>query len=190
VTELGLAVATGWPDGVWFVDLSPLDDASLIPAAIANAIGAAVPPDADAWATVLDHLRERSTLLILDTAEHLVEGLVDRVGAVLEVCPDVAVLATSRVPTSAKGEQLWRLEPLETAAMDGFEDGLVVDGRVGHEQNIAIAHANLAETALILGRRTTSAEHALACLRRSGELGMTATVGMAMANAASGRRDR
>jgi non-specific serine/threonine protein kinase len=70
------------------------------------------------------------------------------------------------------------------AAFATFEEGLEVDSRVGHEQNIAIAHANLAETALILGRPRSAAEHALACLRRSGELGMSATVGMAMADAA------
>ncbi len=70
------------------------------------------------------------------------------------------------------------------AANEAFEEGLVVDTRVGHEQNIAIAHANLAEMAVILDRPRVAAEHALACLRRSGELGMSATVGMAIATAA------
>ena len=70
------------------------------------------------------------------------------------------------------------------AALAAFEEGLEVDLRVGHHQNIAIAHANLAETALILGRRKAAAGHALESLRRSAELGMTATVGMAMATAA------
>ena len=70
------------------------------------------------------------------------------------------------------------------AAFDAFEEGLEVDRRVQHDQNVAIAHANLAETAVILGRRGPAADHALACLRRSGELGMSATLGMAMSTAA------
>jgi tetratricopeptide (TPR) repeat protein len=70
------------------------------------------------------------------------------------------------------------------AAYAAFEEGLEVDRRVGHDQNVAIAHANLAETAVILGRPRIAAEHALACLRRSGELGMSATLGMAMSSAA------
>ena len=114
VTETGLEVAEGWHDGVWFVDLSPIDDASLVPAAIASAVGASVPADADAWSAVLAHLRDRRALVILDTAEHLAEALVPRVAELLATCPEIAVLATSRVPLGVPGEQLCRLDPLET----------------------------------------------------------------------------
>jgi predicted ATPase/class 3 adenylate cyclase len=116
VTELGLAVAPGRHDGVWLVDLSPIDDPALVPAAIAAAVGASVPADADAWSALVAHLRERHALLILDTCEHLADPLVVQVGSLLEACPGITVLATSRVPLGVAGEQLWRLGPLSTEA--------------------------------------------------------------------------
>ncbi len=114
VTELGLAKASGWPDGVWLVDLSPIDEDALIPSAIAGAIGAAVPAGADPWTAVIEHIRERRALIILDTTEHLIGGLTELVGELLTAGPGMTVLTTSRVPWGAHGEQLWRLEPLET----------------------------------------------------------------------------
>lgn len=117
--ELGLRVAPEWGDGVWFVDLSPVEDVSLIPSAIASALGAAVRGEDDAWSAVLDHLRDRRALLILDTSEHLVEGVARRATELARSCPAVALLATSRVPLGAPGEHLFRLEPLGTAGEEG-----------------------------------------------------------------------
>jgi predicted ATPase/class 3 adenylate cyclase len=115
--ELGLAVAPDRADGVWLVDLSATDDPSLIPAVAAASLGVAIAGDADPWTAVVDHLRRSKALVILDTAEHLVDGLLPALRGLLDACRDLTVLVTSRVPLGAPGEQLFRVDPLPTAGV-------------------------------------------------------------------------
>ncbi len=110
--EVAVRVADRWADGAWFVDLAPLSDGAQIPEAIGNAVDAPASPAAERWAQVLDHLGERSLLVVLDNCEHLVEDSARVADDLVARCPGVAVLATSRRPLSLRGEQLHRLEPL------------------------------------------------------------------------------
>jgi predicted ATPase/class 3 adenylate cyclase len=119
---VGLSMAGGWDDGVWFVDLSPLRDGALIGLAVASAIGATRTRSGDDWHDALDHLRKRRALLILDNCEHLIADAAARVSEVLLTCPEVCVLATSREPLGVAGERITRIDPLrvpEAHALDG-----------------------------------------------------------------------
>ena len=114
VTELGLRVAPGWPDGVWFIDLSVVREAALIPATVAAAVGCPVAADEEPWPAVLTCLCQQEALLIFDNCEHLIEGAARHVADVTRECPSVGVLATSREPLGLQHEQVWRLAPLPT----------------------------------------------------------------------------
>ena len=114
VTELGLHIAPAWRDGVWFIDLSPLQDVALIPATVAAAVGCSVAAAAEPWQAVLDHLRQRQALLIFDNCEHVIDAVARRVADLLRECAEVGMLATSREPLGLTGEQVWRLAPLAT----------------------------------------------------------------------------
>ncbi len=115
VTELGLQIAALWRDGVWFIDLSPLQDGGLIPGAVASAVGCSVSAKAEPWEAVIEHLRQQTALLIFDNCEHLIEAIAHRVAELARECRDIGILATTREPLGLVGEQVWRLAPLITA---------------------------------------------------------------------------
>ncbi len=114
--------ASRFPHGIWIVELSGLSDPTLLADAVATALGL---PQRDAFAqraAVLEHLRDRRLLLILDTCEHLVDACASFAEAVLRAAPEVAVLATSRQPFDAPGEQAFPVAPMpaETDAVELF----------------------------------------------------------------------
>ena len=109
--EVGLAVASRWPDGVWLVDLGAIQEATQIPAAIGTAIGAAA-LGGDRWDDVIEHLRRRQTLLVLDNCEHLGREAAFAADRILTATPGTCVLATSRTPLGLRDELVWRVAPL------------------------------------------------------------------------------
>jgi predicted ATPase len=115
-TRLALQVAAdlldGFPDGAWFVDLAPLTDATLVPQAVAAALNVREVPGQDALATVIEYLRGRHVLLVLDNCEHLVDGCARLSQAILRGGPRVQILATSREMLGVPGETTWRVPSL------------------------------------------------------------------------------
>jgi transcriptional regulator with XRE-family HTH domain len=115
-TRLALRVTSGaaddFPDGVIFVSLAPLNDARLVVDSIVQALGTRE----EAWPSPLDYLmaslRDKRTLLVLDNFEHVAEAAPD-VTRLLVACPDLNVLATSRAALQVRGEQEYRVGPLE-----------------------------------------------------------------------------
>ncbi len=110
--EVGLQVVDTWPDGVWFVDLAPVSSGDVVPMAIATSVSAPSAPGNEAMADVVAHLADRSMLLVLDNCEHLAGPIAEVVSQLLQLCPGVGVLASSRVPLGLIGESLFRLQPL------------------------------------------------------------------------------
>jgi predicted ATPase/DNA-binding winged helix-turn-helix (wHTH) protein len=114
-TAVALAVAESalrsYEDGVWFVDLALLDDAALIPNALAAAIGLAVDGERTA-PRLVDQLRHKKMLIVLDSCEHVVTAAAALAEHVLAEAPGVRILATSREPLCAYGERVSRLLPL------------------------------------------------------------------------------
>jgi predicted ATPase/DNA-binding CsgD family transcriptional regulator len=112
-----------FPDGIWIVELSALTDPADLAGKVAAALGLPSEPDAFRQRTaVLEHLRDRRLLLILDTCEHLVDACASFAEAVLRAAPEVTVLATSRQPFDAPGEQAFPVAPMpvESDAVELF----------------------------------------------------------------------
>ncbi|HEX3722363.1 MAG TPA: tetratricopeptide repeat protein, partial [Nitrolancea sp.] len=116
-TRLSLAIIDslqdGFPDGTAFVDLSPLRSAELVAPTIAQSLGLREAGESDAQHLVLDYLLGRQMLLVLDNFEHVIPAAV-LVGEIRDRCPGVAMLITSRIPLRLRGEQQFRVPPLET----------------------------------------------------------------------------
>lgn len=108
-------VLESFADGVWLVDFAPLKEATLVPDAIAAAVGLVV-HSADIMAALCRSLRDRATLLVLDNCEHLVETIAACVTRILAEAPGVHVLTTSRAPFRLEGELAHRLPGLSTPA--------------------------------------------------------------------------
>ena len=104
-----------YPDGVFLVELSSLRDPGLLAATVAGRLGLPAEDDRPQLAALLDYLRERALLLILDTCEHLVDACAGLADACRRETPGVTILATSRQPLDAAGESVFLLPPLPVA---------------------------------------------------------------------------
>ncbi|MBR0681878.1 hypothetical protein GXW74_15395 [Roseomonas eburnea] len=115
-TAVALAVAAriadAYPDGVHFLDLGGIDrDAEVVPQ-LASLLRLPI-SDGDPLRGVLDHLRPRRLLLVLDNCEHLVGAASRLAEEILATAPGLHLLATSREPLRAAGEWVHRLAPLD-----------------------------------------------------------------------------
>jgi len=108
----GTRVADRFDDGVCLVELSGLRDPELLPHTVAACLGLPEQDSRSQLDAVLDHLRARRMLLILDTCEHLVDACAMLADVLLREAPDVRVLATSRQPLDVPGEHTLPIPPL------------------------------------------------------------------------------
>lgn len=105
-------LAAEWPDGVWVVDLGAVASGTPVAPAIAAAL--ALPPRVADLRGLIDVLRSRRVLLVLDNAEHVLADCVGVIGKLIAECPGVRALVTSRIrPWQLTGAVL-ALEPLAT----------------------------------------------------------------------------
>ncbi len=108
---VGSAVAPTFVDGLTFVPLAAIRDPTLVVFAIADAIGVKETPEQPLLAGLQRALQHRKQLLILDNFEQVSEAA-PTVAALLEFCPGVHVLVTSRALLHVRGEQEFALQPL------------------------------------------------------------------------------
>lgn len=102
-----------FPDGVFFVDLSPIRDPRLVPDTIASALRFRQESSGRPVLEILtDHLRDRAVLLVLDNFEQVLDGA-ETVATILGTVPRVRALVTSRAPLGLSGEQELPIPPLE-----------------------------------------------------------------------------
>jgi predicted ATPase/DNA-binding CsgD family transcriptional regulator len=104
--------ANRYGDGTCLVELSGLADAALLPAAVAEGLRLRGRDPRRTHAAVLDHLRGRRLLLVLDTCEHLTAAVARFASQVLRETEGVTIVTTSRQPLRLAGEQVLRLGPL------------------------------------------------------------------------------
>jgi predicted ATPase/DNA-binding SARP family transcriptional activator/Tfp pilus assembly protein PilF len=110
-----------YEDGVYYVELAPLNDPLLVGAGIGRVLGLKERPGQDMRHTLQDHLRSKHLLLLLDNFEH-VDQAATLVSGLLGVCPGVKFLVTSRKPLKLRAENLFPLQPLaEEEALQLFE---------------------------------------------------------------------
>jgi predicted ATPase/transcriptional regulator with XRE-family HTH domain len=113
--EVAREVAELFPGGVALVTLGPLGDPALVIPTVARSLGLIETEDRSPREALQAYLREKRFLLVLDNFEHLLEAA-SEVSALLEACPDVVVLATSRAPLHLRGEQEYPVPPLTLPA--------------------------------------------------------------------------
>jgi len=115
-TRLAIQVAADlleqYSDGVWLVELAALAHSSLIPETVATALGLHEQPGRSVLTSLRDYLQPKALLLVLDNCEHLVAACAQLAEALLQVCPNLRILATSREPLGIRGELTWRIPSL------------------------------------------------------------------------------
>jgi predicted ATPase/transcriptional regulator with XRE-family HTH domain len=139
--------ATAFADGAVLVELAPVGEPGLVPGAIALALGARESGAATVRETVAQALRARRMLLVLDNLEH-VAPIVSWLAELLESCPLLSILATSREVLHLKAEHVYALRPLDTAAAAA----LFVQRAQAVLPNFALSAANDAAVTAIVER--------------------------------------
>ena len=116
-TRLSVQIATdqlaNFKDGVWLVELAPISDPTLINMTIASVFDLREVQGIPITSILLDYLRAKNLLLILDNCEHLVEATAEATDQILQSCPDLKVLASSREALGIDGETVYRVPSLK-----------------------------------------------------------------------------
>ncbi len=117
-TRLAIQVAAEmmdvFPNGVWLVELAPLSDPHLVPEKVASVLGLRESGDYSQIGLLSNYLHAKKALLILDNCEHLIQAVAQLSQALLNACPDLTILATSREAMDITGEYTFRVPALSS----------------------------------------------------------------------------
>ena len=106
--QVGAEVLDNFIDGVWLVELAALADPTLVPQAIASAVGIREEPNRELLESLLDYLEPKELLIIFDNCEHMTGACAEIAERVLQQCPNLRLMATSREALRVGGETVWR----------------------------------------------------------------------------------
>lgn len=120
--ELALTLSDQYKEGLWWVPLADIKESALVPSQLAAILKLELPKQQPVQDFVLQFLKKRKLLLILDNCEHLVpvpgradieEDFLDFVDDILQTCAHVTILATSRVCLDLDDETIYDLPPMK-----------------------------------------------------------------------------
>ncbi|GAA1513331.1 ATP-binding protein [Kribbella lupini] len=125
-TQLALALTGGighrFEDGVCWVPLAPIADPAAVGSALATATGLHPLDGARLVEEIAEQLGQRKVLLVLDNCEHVVAGAAQVCGVLLESCPNLSILATSRELLRVPGESVYVVPPLALPELEQQPD--------------------------------------------------------------------
>jgi predicted ATPase len=110
--EVAAMVAKRSAEKVCLVELALVADAELVPAAVAGALRVREQAGRSLTETLINHLRHRRLLLVVDNCEHVVDAAAELVQTLLRGCADLRILVTSRQQLGITGEGVWLVPPL------------------------------------------------------------------------------
>ncbi len=110
--QVGTELLGEYADGIWWIELAALNDSALVLQAIARALGVRETRGESLAETLLDFLRTRNALLLLDNCEHLIGACARVTDEILAHCAQVKILATSREALNVHGEAVYQVPTL------------------------------------------------------------------------------
>jgi predicted ATPase/DNA-binding NarL/FixJ family response regulator len=140
--QIANMVSHAFVDGVWLVDLAPLREPALVPQLVGQALGLRPAPDQHLLEALLNFVRPKQLLLILDNCEHLSEACAQLAQQALSQAPELRILATSREPLAMVGETIYPLSGLAWPAL-GEETGRDGQSRLDLQELMAYDAVNL-----------------------------------------------
>jgi DNA-binding SARP family transcriptional activator len=166
-TEAARAQQARYPDGVAFVDLAALHDPTLVLPAVARALGVELSGGPPAATFLTAAIGERRLLLVCDNLEQ-VAGAGSDLASLLATCPNLALLATSRVRLRVRGEQEYPVPPLALPTMprDGG-DAPLSSGEQSPAVALFVRRAQAARPGFVLTTENVAAVTAI-CRRLDG----------------------
>lgn len=130
--EIGVRSRDAYPDGVWLVELAPLADPALVPRAVTGALGVIEETARPILESLINYIRARRLLILLDNCEHVVAACAALAERLLQTCPELRVMATSREALNLPGEVVWLVPSLSvpSAELHGWS-GASIHGTSG-----------------------------------------------------------
>ena len=161
--EAGRVLRSSFEDGVWLLELAPLNDGDLIATTLAAALGLSQQRYPDVITTLIDRLQGKKTLVILDNCEHLIDACAILVARLLSACAQLCILCTSRECLRIDGETVWRVSSLSvsvqpeeihnpTLALRYYAVRLFVERAKAIERNFTLTDDNVATVSQICQR--------------------------------------
>jgi predicted ATPase/class 3 adenylate cyclase len=114
--EIGTALRDTFPDGVYFVDLASLRDPELVLPTVAAVLRVRARPTETLRESLIAYLAPKAMLLVLDNCEQVIDAASD-IAAVLDACPHLVMIATSREPLRIRFEREYPVAPLALPAV-------------------------------------------------------------------------
>ena len=112
--QVGTQCLPAYSDGVWLVELAPVTDPALIGQTLLSVFKLREDTHRNALDVLTDYLREKNILLLLDNCEHLIDACAELSTALLQACPNLRILASSREALGISGEFIYRVPSLHT----------------------------------------------------------------------------
>lgn len=128
--QVGVELLDEFEDGAWIIDLGSLADPDLVSQTVAAALGVSERSGLSLDAALVEHVRGRRILLLLDNCEHLLDACARTAHELLRNSPSLRIIATSREPLGISGENQLQLAPLaspDPAAVRGADEALASD---------------------------------------------------------------
>jgi predicted ATPase/DNA-binding CsgD family transcriptional regulator len=119
-----------YPDGIWLFDFAPLSDPLLVLQTVATTLGLTESRAPLTLTNLIAYLQTKTILLLFDNCEHLIDACARLSAAILQSCPGVSILATSREPLGITGEISYTIDPLPVPDLD---ISLLLDDLVQYE---------------------------------------------------------
>ena len=123
--QVAAEVVPRFADGAWFCELAAVDDGDSMVQVVATTLGCVQRPGLSLLLSVVEYVKVRSLLLVLDNCEHLLDEAGELADAILRACPDVTVLTTSREALDLAGERVVRVRPLDAPDSAAFGERLL-----------------------------------------------------------------
>jgi predicted ATPase/DNA-binding SARP family transcriptional activator/DNA-binding CsgD family transcriptional regulator/Tfp pilus assembly protein PilF len=128
--EVARELASSYADGVWLIELAPLSGPELVVQEVAGTLKTQEQPGSLLLESLLDALGEKEMMLVLDNCEHLVDAVARLATSLLDSCPRLRLLATSRQRLGVVGESTWLVPSLSAP---GSQETLTVGELEGYE---------------------------------------------------------
>jgi predicted ATPase/class 3 adenylate cyclase len=156
--QVGGEALPDFKDGIWLVELAPLADPNLIPQTVAVVLGLRESPARPLVDLVIDYLRAKQLLLILDNCEHLIDACARLTDQLLRSCPGLKIIASSREALGINGETIYRVPSLSVPeqnevtreALMGYESAqLFMERASAANPNFQLTNENASSVAQI-----------------------------------------
>lgn len=122
--QLASELIDEFENGIWIIEFSPVTDPDLIVKEISTVLNLKEDPAIDGLQALRDFLKNKSTLLIFDNCEHLLNRCAQVSETLLSYCTKLKIISTSRESFNIQGETLYRIPPLsmpENIKKESFE---------------------------------------------------------------------